>query len=202
MNATIKQTIVERRTIRNFVDTPIDEALLNELLEKAAYAPFHNKVEPWHVIVVDDYETKMHFLEKVFESYERNNILKDVSESNLEKLRASYKEALVTPAVSLIVSADQFDDEKQSFEALAATCAFIQNCQLLAWEEGIGVVWRSNPFIFDPEFAKELGVPADQKIVGALQVGYFDEEKKPKTKKRRELTEWVQKAKIPQYDKK
>jgi nitroreductase len=202
MNATIKQTIVERRTIRNFVDTPIDEALLNELLEKAAYAPFHNKVEPWHVIVVDDYETKMHFLEKVFESYERNNILKDVSESNLEKLRASYKEALVTPAVSLIVSADQFDDEKQSFEALAATCAFIQNFQLLAWEEGIGVVWRSNPFIFDPEFAKELGVPADQKIVGALQVGYFDEEKKPKTKKRRELTEWVQKAKIPQYDKK
>jgi nitroreductase len=201
MMTAIKHTITERRTIRHFQDTPIDETLLNDLLEKAAYAPFHNKVEPWNVMVANDDETKMYFLDKVFESYERNGVLKECSEHQLEKIRASYKEAFVTPPVTLIVSADQFNEEKQNFEAIAAACAFIQNFQLLAWEEGIGVVWRSNPFIFDKDFAKELGVPDSQKIVGALQVGYFHQEKKPKAKERRPLNEWVKKAKIPQSNK-
>jgi nitroreductase len=202
MHSTIKNTIVERRTIRHFQDTPIEETLLYDLLAKAAYAPYHNKVEPWHVIIANDMETKMFFLDKVFQCYKRNDVLKGISESKLEKIKEGYKQAIITPAVTLIVSANQFDDQKQSFEALAATCAFIQNFQLLAWNEGIGVVWRSNPFIFDPIFAQEIGVPENNKIVGALQVGYFSQENKPKVKERRPLHEWVKKAKIPYYNQK
>lgn len=192
----IEHTIMTRRTIRHFSNDPLEEGLLDKLLEQAAYAPFHNKVEPWHVIVASDHAEKMFFLEKVFSSYERNGILKDCSAAQLEKIKVSYMEAFVTPAITLIVSADQFGEEKQDFDAVAATCAFIQNFQLLCWEANIGVVWRSNPFIFDAAFSEEIGVPNGQKIVGALQIGRFNQEKKQKIKERRPLSEWVSKVNV------
>ncbi|MBC1814259.1 nitroreductase, partial [Listeria booriae] len=43
----IKDTIIERRSIKKANDAPISRETINTLLKQAAFAPFHSKVEPW-----------------------------------------------------------------------------------------------------------------------------------------------------------
>lgn len=48
----IEKTIMERRSIKKANDEPISRETVNTILEQAAFAPFHSKVEPWNVYVL------------------------------------------------------------------------------------------------------------------------------------------------------
>ncbi|GAA4726706.1 nitroreductase family protein [Brevibacillus fulvus] len=187
----LEMIVTGRRTIRKTIAQPIDRQLLLELLEKAAYAPFHSKTEPWSVYMAITAEEKAYFLQCVLESYERNDILAEFNEQQLEKIKEANEKAFFQTGANLIVAADLFDDEKQNLESLGATAAFIQNLQLLAWEKKIGVVWRTNPYIFDRQFAAAFGIPETKRVVGSLHLGYFEEKHVPKPLSRRPLTAWV-----------
>jgi nitroreductase len=189
--AAIDSVITSRRTIRVTKSDPIPTEIILDILEKAAYAPFHNKVEPWSVKMATTYEEHAYFLKCVFESYERNHVLASYSEEQIKKIIDAYEKAFLHTPVTLIVATDLFGDEKQDLESIAATSAFIQNIQLLAWERNIGAVWRTNPYIFDPIFAEAFSIPSTKKIIGTLHLGYFREEDIPKPKKRRPVSEWV-----------
>ncbi|HLS66978.1 MAG TPA: nitroreductase, partial [Pseudogracilibacillus sp.] len=56
-----------------------------------------------------------------------------------------------------------------------------------AWEKRLGVVWKTNPHIYDPNVKEMLDVAADERIVGFLHLGYFD--KAPVKKERLPLDE-------------
>nr|WP_272949923.1 hypothetical protein [Brevibacillus laterosporus] len=64
----------------------------------------------------------------------------------------------------------------------------------MCWEKNIGAVWRTNPYIFDPEFIKEMGFTSKQKIVGSLHLGY--PQQVPKAKERRSLDQWVSRVHV------
>ena len=49
---TVTEAVVSRRSIRNFTSQPVDEALLREILSKAARAPSGGNIQPWHIHVV------------------------------------------------------------------------------------------------------------------------------------------------------
>ena len=189
--SSIESVIVSRRTIRVTKEIPIPLQEVEHLLEMAAYAPFHSKVEPWSVTIVSTEDEKKYFLNCVMNSYERTGVLAAYSEERVNKIREAYEQYFPSTPITLIVATDLFGDEQKDFESIGATCAFIQNLQLLCWEKNIGVVWRTNPYIHDPIFAKELGIPSSKKIIGSVHLGYIDEEKIPKAKPRRALQEWV-----------
>lgn len=48
----VAQAVASRRSVRGFLDRPVDPALLRALVEKAARAPSGGNVQPWHVDVV------------------------------------------------------------------------------------------------------------------------------------------------------
>ncbi|PGZ94711.1 NAD(P)H nitroreductase [Bacillus pseudomycoides] len=191
MISTIESTIVSRRTIRVTKQTPIPLQEVEDLLEKAAYAPFHSKVEPWSVTIVSTEEEKKYFLDCVMKSYERTGVFSSYSEEQLNKVRGAYEKYSEATPLTLLVVTDRFEDEHKYFESVGATCAFIQNLQLLCWEKNIGAVWRTNSYIHDPIFANELGIPSSKKIIGSIDLGYIDEEKVPRAKQRRPVNEWV-----------
>ncbi len=39
----------------------------------------------------------------------------------------------------------------------------IQNFQLAAWARGIGMIWRTNDWIYDPIFREAIGVESGEK---------------------------------------
>ena len=56
MNVT--EAVTARRSIRSFLDTPVSDTVLRELLEKSARAPSGGNVQPWQVHVVNGTRTQ------------------------------------------------------------------------------------------------------------------------------------------------
>ena len=48
------ESILDRRSIRNYKDTPVTEDELHALLECAMYAPSAKNGRPWRFVVIDD----------------------------------------------------------------------------------------------------------------------------------------------------
>lgn len=51
---TVTGATLNRRSVRAFLDTPVDNALLEELLQTASRAPSGGNVQPWTVYVLND----------------------------------------------------------------------------------------------------------------------------------------------------
>ncbi|MNP55151.1 putative NAD(P)H nitroreductase YdjA [compost metagenome] len=57
-------------------------------------------------------------------------------------------------------------------EDYSSTSCLIQNFSLLAWEQGIGVVWKSYGFMHEALYREALGITPGERVVGSLHVGY------------------------------
>lgn len=57
-------------------------------------------------------------------------------------------------------------------EDYGAVFAFIQNFQLAAWGRGIGMIWRTNEWVYNPIFREGIGVKPGEKIVATMMIGY------------------------------
>lgn len=167
----IAKVIRERRSIKtNYKPDAVSEELVLELLNDAVYAPNHGLREPWRFVFVST-EKKEAFVERLITVY---------SPDVHDKRREMYSQ----PAAYLIVIMKEDPRQKQWEEDFSAVCCMIQNFQLLAWERGLGVVWKTNPHNWDPKAHTILGVQPGEKIVGFLHLGFFDTENPPAAKTR------------------
>ncbi len=67
----VSEAIASRRSVRGFLDTPVDPSLIREIVEKAARAPSGGNLQPWHIDVVGGPpldELKKIMSKRVFES--------------------------------------------------------------------------------------------------------------------------------------
>lgn len=176
MGKSVRETIVERRSIKLFNGQPVAKEVLVEMVEDAVYAPNHGNREPWRLVCgVDD------SLTKVLELLRNTTIPKwqELSEEELNKQMAKF--SLAGAIVFVVVKEDR--RQKERLEDFAAASCFIQNLQLLAWDRGIGTCWKTPPFIEAPAFNDALGVQSGERIIGMLQFGHFDETPKAKARK-------------------
>ncbi|WLR61219.1 nitroreductase family protein [Guptibacillus hwajinpoensis] len=162
----IQDTIVSRRTIRKFYPDDVPLHTIVEILEDAKWAPNHKFREPWEVVLYKG-DGKGQLIDQVQESIVRNELDEEKSEKKKEKINQFINEI----PIHLVVYMKSSESAKERHEDFAATCAFIQNFQLLSWSKGLGVVWKTNGFIFDPVFREGIGLEADDVIVGMLHIG-------------------------------
>ncbi|MBD2848467.1 nitroreductase [Paenibacillus sp. IB182496] len=160
--STIAQLIKARRTVRRFTDDPVTVEQLTELLDVAVWAPNHNLREPWRFIAYTG-EGRRVFTDAVFDTY--------TADERQKYGEARRTEFLTTP-LHVIVILREDPRQKQWDEDFAAVCCLLQNLQLVAWEEGIGMVWKSNPYMYNPKFREAIGVQPGEKIVAVLHIGY------------------------------
>lgn len=159
---TVAQAIKERRTVRLFKPDSVSVDLLVELLDVAVWAPNHNLREPWRFIVYAG-EGRRVFADAVIDTFTAEERAKYE-----EKRRDEYS----TAPLHVIVAMKEDPRQKQWEEDFSAVCCLIQNFQLAAWEQGIGMVWKSNPYMYNPKFRAAAGVGPGEKIVAVLHVGY------------------------------
>lgn len=164
-------TIRERRTIRDFNGEPVDKAEIVDILNDAVWAPFHSRKEPWRFILFMG-AGRHKFAEAVIRTYDAETRRKwgDWAREQYGRLMQAH----------LIVVVEADPRQKYGEEAFSAGAALIQNVQLLAWEKGIGAVWKTNLFIWDPSFHREVGVEPGERIVGVVHLGRFDKTPRPK----------------------
>ncbi|KRG09446.1 nitroreductase [Lederbergia galactosidilytica] len=155
----------ERTSVKNgYLDKEVSQDLVLSLLKDAVWAPNHKLREPWRFIFVSS-DRREAFIEAILPCHER---------SKHESVRNKFKNV---PAFLIVVINDD-PRQKQAEEDFAATSCMVQNLnlQLLAWERDLGMVWKTPQHIRDPLFRQALHVQPGEKIIGVLNIGYFDKE--------------------------
>jgi len=166
MNEVIN-TIKTRRTIRKFKSGPIDEEILEMILEAGRWAPSFSNLQPWRFIVVKDQGLK-------------NALDKAAKES---VLHLGINEAPIV----ILVCVDRRIDPLHAIEAGAAAT---QNITLAAHSLGLGAGWIG---IWGTEaeaaVQKILELPETTRVVSLVPIGNPDESPK---RDRRPLGEFIQ----------
>lgn len=166
--------IRERRAIKkSYTDKEVTEEVVRDLLDSAMWAPTHGMRQPWRFIFVGADELP-DFAKKVASTYP-------------EERRQNREDYLNEPNAILVAIMEDSDIEKTRDENFGAIASMIQNFWLLAWEKQLGVVWKTNPHIYDPKVKELLHVKDNEKIVGFIHLGYFDQA--PEKKERISLDE-------------
>lgn len=165
----LAKLIQERRAVKKYYnDKEVQESLVRELLNIARWAPTHGLRQPWRFIFVGKEEIPA-FAKKIAATYP-------------EEKQENRERYLNEPNAILVAVMEVPEEKKQEDENFGAIAALIQNLWLLAWEKGLGMVWKTNPHIYNDEVKKMLDVKENEKIVGFIHMGYFDD--KPMSKDR------------------
>ena len=164
MQNPIDKTIMERRSITNFKLDPVDIDEIIELLDIAKWAPNHKVNEPWRFLLFAE-AGKEKFVEAFLGAASKVNGAPAPAALN----KAEYFRDI---PLHLVVVISEDPRQKQRDEDMGAVASLLQNFQLAAWERGIGMIWRSNDWIYKPEFRDALGVQPGEKIVATMMIGY------------------------------
>ncbi|MFC9708682.1 nitroreductase family protein [Paenibacillus sp. NPDC056933] len=129
-----------------FLDRPVPQALILELLNHAVWAPNDGLREPWRFIFADN----------------RNG-----------KLMQGLQEH--APAYLLVLVKEEADHHKRE-EDFAAVFCLIQNFRLLAHEQRLGVRCTLHDWMYDRSRAETFGVRSNERIAAVLELGYGAEQ--------------------------
>lgn len=164
------EAIHTRRTIARFQPNPVPAEVVSRLLAMGIWAPNHHLTEPWRFVVMGP-ETQRQIAERYAE-LRMDKAPADAIDRRARIREESVRKFLAFPTV-VAVATIQEGDEQRRREDFAATCCAIQNIQLAAWAEGIGVKWSTAAVIHDPLAYELLSLNPEQlDIIAFLYIGY------------------------------
>lgn len=168
----ILQTIKSRRSTLAFKKDEIALDVLKEIFTYGSYAPTHYMSEAWRIKLYQG-EGKNDLVGAIIKSYQRTGMLKsDDSPATLRSIESIASFLLRIPHHALIYFEKKADPIRNE-EEYSSIAAFIQNCQLAAWEYNIGMLWTITPYMHDEAFIEEVGLDNEKhKISAVLQIGY------------------------------
>ncbi|MTD31376.1 nitroreductase [Planomicrobium sp. YIM 101495] len=164
MKNPIDQAIMSRRSIKKFKPAPVATEEIIELLNVAKWAPNHKVNEPWRFQLYTG-DGKEKFVQAYVDAMPK------VDGATPQKVlnKANYFRDI---PVHLVVIMPEDPRQRRWDEDYGAVASMLQNFQLAAWERGIGMIWRSNDWIYDPVFREAIGVKPGEKIVATMMIGY------------------------------
>jgi len=157
----VLEAIKNRRSIRSYLDKPVEEEKLMKVLEAARLSPSAVNFQPWNFVVVKENAAK-------------------------QKMLQAYKRAWFAKAPIIIVAcatpqkAWRRSDGEEFWKIDAAIA--MQSMVLAATAEGLGTCWIGS---FDEKKAKKvLGIPDNVRVVAMTPLGYPAEKKEQVTERK------------------
>ena len=141
---------------------PPSDAELLDLLELAARAPDHGKLEPWRFAVLGRAA-----LDRLAPLLGQHVAAMGGDEAAVEKARSAFGSPVVVAVISAPVDSPKIPEWEQ-FLSAGAVCLGLVNAALAA---GYGAAWLSGPAT-QPEFAQaHLGTTPRERVVGLIHIG-------------------------------
>jgi nitroreductase len=139
--------VTSRRNVRRFADQPIDEAVLDRILEAGRRAPSSRNSQPWDFVVVTD-RAQLRELSKVWRG------------------GAHVADSAATIALVARETDDQRTRDTAQYDLGQATMAMM----IVAADNGIG---SGHSAVADQAKAREvLTLPEDRRVAYLLDLGY------------------------------
>lgn len=164
------ETIRGRRSCRDFAVDPVDEGVIEKILEAASWAPSPLNSQPWEFIVITNPEVKG----KIFSEGERCRKWA-LEKTGWKWLGAYSTEFLLSAPVIIAVIGDPKKTgvdlfmEEGSMGYQAACAAAVQNIHLAAHALGLGSLWYT---LFDKKIMREiLGVVSEKVPLALICIG-------------------------------
>jgi len=178
-----RELVRSRRSIRRYLDKPVEREKILTCIEAARLAPSADNVQPWRFLIIDDPELKARYSKEVFSGiYSISNFAKKAP-------------VLILILARLDIIANRIGKQIQNIQFYLLDIGIAgEHVVLQAQELGLRTCWIG---WFNIRRARKLlKIPRKYKIVSMLAMGYSD--KKPsKEKKRKKLEEiaWFNKIK-------
>ena len=165
--------IAERRSCRKFLPEPVDEELIEKILDAAAWAPSPLNLQPWEFIVITNSELK----NKIHAEAIRCKAW-SLEKSGWKWIGGYKVDFLKTAPVIVAVVGDPSKSGVDMFMEGGSTgyqhacAAAIQNMLLAAHALGLGGIWFT---FFDKEPMREiLGIDAKKTPIALICLGRPD----------------------------
>lgn len=171
--------IKSRRSTRKFRKEPVQAELLKQVIEAGRYAPSGGNSQSTHFLVLENKEILQELAVLVKEEFAKMEIEENTYRLLANSIRASKNGNYVFhyQCPVLIITAN-----KKDYGNNIADCACaLENMMLMANALDLGSVWinqlrwlNENPVLIAK--LKELGMADDERVYGALAIGYADSE--------------------------
>ena len=161
------EAIFRRRTIKDFQPGTVPADVLERVLTAGIWAQNHRLTEPWRFTILG-LETHV----RLAEDFARAQAALS-GDGDGEKVRTDARRKILSKPCVVAVSQRLCGPAAQQREDYAAIACAIQNIQLAAWAEGVGMQWSSGKIIQSPQTYQVLDIePGQEEIVGLLFFGY------------------------------
>lgn len=167
----------------------IDDALIEEILEHAVWAPTHKLTQPWRFIVFRN-DGVRRFFEKQIEIVRQ--ISSDGTVPDVKIRKYTDKIEQVSHIIALIAEHDSGNSVPELEEVVAASCV-LQNIYLLLNEYGIGGYLSTGAICYTPQMFEFLQLKPGERVLGFFQLGIPKMELKDHPRRRiaaKEKTRW------------
>ena len=146
----ILEAILTRRSIRTFIEKPVPESLIQEILKAAMQAPSAGNQQPWHFVLVTDRKR-----------------LTDMAEA------LPYGKMLKKAPLGIVVCADLELEKYPGYWAQDCSNASM-NLLLAAHDQGLGAVWVGVYPMQDrvASLKKILGLPESVIPLNVVSLGF------------------------------
>ncbi|MFK7894473.1 MAG: nitroreductase [Myxococcota bacterium] len=212
----VSEAVNARKSVRRFLDQPVDTELLKELLEKSARAPSGGNLQPWRIYAISQ-STMPRFLEHL-----KTSEIQDQPEYAIypPNLKAPYRDSRFKVGEDMYAKLGIARDDKpgrfahlaRNFEFFGAPCGFfcyvdrvmgppqwsdlgmfLQTFMLLAQEAGLDTcaqeAWAGRP----KTVSEFVGAPEELMLFCGMAIGYRDPEAEVNTlvSDRAPLADWA-----------
>lgn len=189
--------IYQRRSVRRYSPTPVDDATINRLLDAAVHAPTAMHLEPWAFVVVQD-TTVMRRISDLAKT-----LIQAHAPAHCELLRApgaapigDHTAIFTEPAFNIFYNAGTLIVicGKRRGQFVVADCWLAtENLMLSACAFGLGTccIGSALPALNAPDIRSELGIPEDTDAVAAVILGTPEGDTPPVPRKPPEILCWL-----------
>ena len=187
----LKDVIYGRRSVRKFSDKPIEDSVLEEIIDAALWAPSGVNLQPWYFVVIRTQEKIARYREIMSEVAGRNRAhLEERFSAHPEVVRdtVSFIETMGGTPVVVLALRDKPDYSwaLQDEGIVQSIAAAMENLLLSAYDHGIASCWMTAPAQahMTGEIRDEFA-PGHGELLCMAVLGYAAEGGVPKPPKRK-----------------
>ena len=171
------KAILTRRSTRKFKDKPVDETILNEIIEAGRYAPSGGNSQTNRFFVITDKKVLKRLAEIVQDAFRKMDTYEGMYKSLATSITLSKQGHYVfhyDPPCLIVLA-----NKKDYGNNLADVASALENMMIYANAKDLGSCWINQlRWLNENETVRELfesfGMKEEERIYGALALGYPD----------------------------